>query len=80
MSNWMEIRNNFCNEDEEKVYIDAWKTCDDNEEGEVIAKVDYKTKEVEYLNDEARTDKYAQEIIKEILDDIDNGNYIERKN
>lgn len=75
MSKWAEIRNDFCNEDEGKVYIDAWKTCNDNEEGKVIAKIDYKTKEIEYLNDAAKTDKYAQEVINEILEDIDNGDY-----
>ena len=75
MSKWMEIRNDFRNEDEGKVYIDAWKTYSDNEEGKVIAKVDYKTKEVEYLNDAARTDSYAQEIINEVLEEIDDGVY-----
>ena len=43
----------------------------------MIAKVDYKTKEIEYLNEAAKTDEYAQEIIKEVLDSIDNGDYEE---
>lgn len=75
MSKWAEIRNDFCDEEEQNVHIDAWITDDDNEEGVVIAKVNYKTKEVEYIDDVARTDTYAQEIIKETFQDIDNGNY-----
>lgn len=65
MSKWVEIRNNF--EEEGKIYIDAWKTCSDDEEGKVIAKVDRKTKEVEYLDETAKTDSYAQSIIKETI-------------
>lgn len=62
---WGEIRNDF--EDEGIVHIDAFLTDDDNEEGKVIAKVNVRTKEVEYLDDRARTDKYAQEIIQDVL-------------
>lgn len=79
MSKWAEIRNDYCDEEEEKVYIDAWKTCNDNEEGKVIAKVDYKTKEIQYLNEAAKTDDYAQEVIIETLNRIDNGDYEERR-
>lgn len=79
MSKWAEIRNDYCDEEEEKVYIDAWKTCNDNEEGKVIAKVDYKTKEIQYLNKAAKTDDYAQEVIIETLNRIDNGDYEERR-
>lgn len=77
MSKWAEIRNNFYDDEEQKIYIDAWFTDDNNEEGVVIAKVNYKTKEVEYLDDDARTDSYAQEIINETLESIDNGDYTE---
>ena len=79
MSKWAEIRNDYCDEEEEKVYIDAWKTCNDNEEGKVIAKVDYKTKEIQYLIEAAKTDDYAQEVIIETLNRIDNGDYEERR-
>lgn len=79
MSKWAEIRNDYCDEEEEKVYIDAWKTCNDNEEGKIIAKVDYKTKEIQYLNEAAKTDDYAQEVIIETLNRIDNGDYEERR-
>lgn len=75
MSKYGEIRNDFYDDEEQKVYIDAWFTEDDNEEGVVIAKVNYKTKEVEYLDNDAKTDSYAQEIIDETLSGIDNGDY-----
>lgn len=75
MSKYGEIRSDFYDQEEKKVYIDAWFTEDDNEEGVVIAKVNYKTKEVEYLDNDARTDEYAQEIINETLKEIDDGDY-----
>lgn len=78
MSKYGEIRNDYyCDIDETNVYIDAWFTADDNEEGVVIAKVNYKTKEIEYLDNDARTDEYAQEVIKETLMNIDHGDYDE---
>ena len=65
MNIWGEIRNDF--EDGDIVYIDAYLTDDDNEEGRVIAKVNVRTKEVEYIDDRAKTDSYAQEMINEYL-------------
>lgn len=78
-SKWMEIRNNFVDEKENKVYIDAWQTYDENEEGTVIAKIDIDTNNVEYLDDDARTDCYAQAIIKETSNGIKCGLYAEMK-
>ena len=75
MSKWAEIRNNYS--DDEFVYIDAWETDDDNEEGKVIALINIKTKEVGYAVNSARWDDYAQEIINETLSNIDNGDYEE---
>ena len=69
MSIWGEIRNDF-EDDDGIVYIDAWLTDDDNEEGKVIAKVNTETKTVEYLDDRAKTDSYAQELIKESLGEL----------
>lgn len=66
MSIWGEIRNDF-QDDNGIVYIDAYLTADDNENGRVIAKVDTEAKEVEYLDDRARNDSYAQEMINEYL-------------
>ena len=70
MSKWAEIRNDFVCEDSRKVYIDAWLTEYDNEEGVVIARIDIDTENIEYFDDDARTDSYAQEIIKETLNEI----------
>lgn len=75
MSKYAEIRNDFYDEEEKNVYIDAWLTEDENEEGVVIAKVNYRTKAIEYLDNDARTDEYAQEIINETLKEIDDGDY-----
>ena len=65
MNIWGEIRNDF--EDGDIVHIDAWLTDDDNEPGTVIAKVNVRTKEVEYIDERAKTDSYAQEMINEYL-------------
>ena len=64
MSKWTEIRCDFFYEEEEKYFVDAWKTDDGNEEGTVIAKLDLAAGSVEYLDEDAKTDEYAQEIIK----------------
>lgn len=70
MSKWAEIRNDFVCEDSHKVYIDAWITDDDNEEGVVIARIDMNTKNIEYFDDDARSDDYAQQIIKEVIAEL----------
>lgn len=72
---WGEVRNNYFDDDERKVYIDAWETADDNEEGTVIAKVNVDTGEVEYLDKRAKSDSYVQEVIGEVLEDIENSVY-----
>lgn len=54
ISKYREIRNNFVDEVDHKVYIDAWKTKNPNEEGSVIAKIDLATYEVEYLDERAK--------------------------
>lgn len=51
---------------EEIIYVDAWLTDDDNEEGKTIAKV-YPNSTVEYIDERAKTDKYAQEVINEVI-------------
>ena len=72
MSKWAEIRNDFVCEDSHKIYIDAWLTEDDSEEGIVIARIDMNTKNIEYFDDDAKTDDYAQEVVNETLSEIDN--------
>lgn len=65
MNIWSEIRNDFI-DDDGIVHIDAFLTDDDNEEGVVIAKVHSLTGSIEYLDERAETDEYAQEMIKDV--------------
>ena len=65
---WSEIRSNY--EEESIVHIDAWLSPDENEEGNVIAKVNTETGNVQYLDERARTDEYAQEVIQFVLTDF----------
>lgn len=69
---WSEIRNDF--EMDNMIHFDAWITPNDNESGKVIAKIDVHTLEVHYLDERAKTDSYAQEKIKEVLNTF-NKNY-----
>jgi len=63
---WKDIRNDF--EDDGLIHIDAWTSdADDDTDGKVIAKVSVETGEVTYLDDRAKTDKNAQEAIKEAI-------------
>ena len=66
---WTEIRCDFFDEEEQAWLVDAWKTGDDNEEGEVIAKIS-KYGSVYYVNDNAKQDVYAQAIINEKLKEM----------
>lgn len=70
-SKYAEIRTNYTDEDENLIFIDAWKTKDDNEFGTIIAKIHINTKTVEYLDDDARYDEYAQEEIEATLNEIE---------
>jgi hypothetical protein len=67
MSKYAEVRSDFYDDEEEKQFVDAWMSDDDNEEGTVIAKIDLATGEVEYLDEDAKTDEYAQEVISEVI-------------
>lgn len=58
---WGEIRWDYL---DDIITIDAWLTDDDNEEGRVIAEIEADG-EIIYKDDRAKTDAYAQEIIKE---------------
>lgn len=62
---YTEVRNEH--QQENTVYIDAWKTADENEEGETVAKVNLETKEVFYLNVVAEFDVKVQEAINKVL-------------
>jgi len=65
VSIWSEIRSDF--EEQYMVYIDAYLTPDDNENGQTIAKVNTITGNVQYIDERAKTDAKAQEAINEIL-------------
>lgn len=76
---WGEIRNDFVEELDNgtlEMNIDAWKTDDDNEEGSVIAKIIGKKIdgeieiEVFYIDEQARKDAYAQEVILEGVSEL----------
>ena len=62
---WSEIHSDF--EENNVIYIDAWKTGNDNESGNVIAMVNTITKAVIYNDDRAKTNKFAQEVINDVL-------------
>lgn len=64
-SKWSEIRCEFYDYASEKFFVDAWE--DDAEESKVIAKLDLENKSVEYLDPDAQTDPYAQEVISQML-------------
>jgi hypothetical protein len=73
MSKWAEIRNDYFDEEEGCICIDAWLTDNPNEEGTVIAKVyEDDNKGTAYLDRDAETDDLAQEKIDEIIGILEN--------
>ena len=66
MSKWAEIRCDYC-DDDGFWSVDAWRTDNGNEMGNVIAYIDSLTGRVIYTEPLARVDEYAQEVIKEAL-------------
>jgi len=66
MSKWKEIRCTFFNAMEEKYMVDAWETDNDNEKSTRIAKIDIADGTVEYIDEDAKTDEYAQKVLKEM--------------
>jgi hypothetical protein len=67
---WAEIRNEHYDDIEKCTTVDGWLTGNDNEEGEVIAKV-FDCGRVEYIDPDAETDTEAQVAIQEVLDRLD---------
>ena len=69
---WGEIRCDYLCEDRDDRFwrVDAWKTGDDNEEGKVIAYIDDLTFRVLYIDPVARTDEYAQEVIRDKIEEL----------
>lgn len=71
-SKWKEIRSGFFDEEEKKLYIDGWKTGKDDEEGKVLAKIDEEGN-VEYLDEKAKEDPYAKEVIIAAVSEMKSG-------
>ena len=68
MSKWSQIQNTFFDDVEKCYTIDAWLTDDPNEQGKVIAKVyEDGTKGTVYIDEDARTDEYAQAMIDDVI-------------
>jgi len=68
---WKEIRDCYLDEDNNFLHIDAWTTEEENDEdGHTIAKIDMRTGEVEYIDERAKTDALAQEIISQNVESI----------
>ena len=64
---WSELRADY--EEDGFLFIDAWKTDNDFEEGKTIAKIDLNNQlKVTYLDERAKTDKIAQEFIKDVIE------------
>ena len=66
---WSEIRNDYFDDDEGCICIDAWETEDGDEPGKVIAKV-YTDGRVVYLDPRAKRDRYAREIIRDSVEEV----------
>lgn len=64
-----EVRCNYFNEDFNCWTVDAWKTDDGDEEGEVVAYIYPNTKEVKIVA-KCLEDEYVLEVIKEKLKEI----------
>lgn len=75
MSIWSEIRNDFFDDIDGVICIDAWETDDGDEEGVTIATVNIATYKVDYNDKRAKRDVYAQEVIKETVSLLRNGEY-----
>lgn len=69
---WDEIRSDYYDDEQEAWAIDAWKNCD-GDQGKVIAHVG-DDKRISYYSEEAKTDPYVQEVIREVLFRIDEEN------
>ena len=66
ISKWKQINNEYFDDVERCVTIDAWKTGNPNEQGKIIAKVyEDKEKGTVYIDKKAESDEYAQEAIRE---------------
>ena len=68
-----EVRCDYFDEQDGVWCVDAWKTADGDEEGEVIAKINPDTLEVTYNKPEFAKDELAHETIRWRLHEITSG-------
>ena len=71
MGKWTEIRCDYTVDD--LWMVDAWLTDDPDEGCKVVATIDNNTARVTYYDNDAKTDKDAQEVIKAKLEEIRKG-------
>lgn len=67
-SKWVYIANN--SSDATETAINGWENSISDEDSVLIAVVIHETREVEYYDDDARTDESAQQMIKEVLNGL----------
>lgn len=67
-SKWVDIRCDAFDDNEEKYLVESWKS--NEKRGTVIAKLDWAANTVEYLDENVKTDDYAQTVIKEMMEDL----------
>ena len=65
MSKYAEVYSNYYDDIEDVLTVDARKT--DRDDDKTIAKIHLDTREVEYIDPDAKYDDYAQEVIQEVL-------------
>ena len=65
MSKYAEVYSNYYDDIEDVLTVDARKT--DRGDDKTIAKIHLDTREVEYIDPDAKYDDYAQEVIQEVL-------------
>ena len=69
MEDYAEVRCDFYDDIEGYWCVDAWRTNDDDEEGEVVAHV-YDDGSVVWLNNNAKKSHYVQMVIKDCITDL----------
>jgi hypothetical protein len=65
-----EYRTDHIDEDEGFLYVDYWKTANDNEEGKVIAKIDIHNLDVLYEDETHKNNPITQSIINKTKEEL----------
>lgn len=71
---WAEIRTNYTEDETNITYVDSWLTAKDDEDGKIIATIDDKGN-VTYIDERAKSDKYAQEEIQAAVQRIEDARH-----